>query len=92
MLTAPLSMPTGSTVITTPHISKPSPFRAFGVSVIFAQREPSVVPRHLLIHNTDNTFRTDWIADVYRAVGAANRLRVETEAVSEPDIAAWLVK
>ena len=51
-----------------------------------------VVPRHLLIHNTDNTFRTDWIADVYRAVGAANRLRVEMEAVSEPDIAAWLVR
>ena len=50
-----------------------------------------VVPRHLLIHNTDNTFRTDWIADVYRAVGAADRLRVETEAVSEPDIATWLV-
>ena len=51
-----------------------------------------VVPRYLLIHNTDNTFRTDWIADVYRAVGAADRLRVETEAVSEPDIAAWLVR
>ena len=51
-----------------------------------------VVPRHLLIHNTDNTFRTDWIADVYRAVGAADRLRVETEAVSEPDIATWLVR
>ena len=51
-----------------------------------------VAPRHLLIHNTGNTFRTDWIADVYRAVDAADRLRVETEAVSEADIAAWLVK
>ena len=51
-----------------------------------------VAPRHLLIHNTNNTFQTDWIADVYRAVGAADRLRVEAEAVSEEDIAAWLVK
>jgi len=51
-----------------------------------------VAPRHLLIHNTSNTFQTDWIVDVYRAVNAADRLRVETEAVSEADIAAWLVK
>ena len=51
-----------------------------------------VAPRHLLIHNTRNTFQTDWIADVYQAVDAADRLRVETEAVSEEDIAAWLVK
>ncbi len=51
-----------------------------------------VAPRRLLIHNTSNTFRTDWIADVYQAIGAADRLRVETEAVSEPDIAAWLTE
>ena len=51
-----------------------------------------VAPRHLLIHNTGNTFQTDWIADVYRAVDATDRLQVETEAVSEADIAAWLVK
>ena len=51
-----------------------------------------VAPRHLLIHNTSNTFQTDWIADVYRAVDATNRLRVEAEAVSEADIAAWLAK
>ena len=51
-----------------------------------------VASRHLLIHNTSNTFQTDWIADVYRAVGAADLLRVEAEAVSEADIAAWLVK
>ena len=51
-----------------------------------------VASRHLLIHNTNNTFQTDWIADVYRAVGVADLLRVEAEAVSEADIAAWLVK
>ena len=50
-----------------------------------------VAPGHLLIHNTNNTFQTDWIADVYRAVDAADRLRVETEPVSDSDIAAWLV-
>ena len=51
-----------------------------------------VAPRHLLIHNTRSTFQTDWIADVYRAVDAADRLCVETEVVSEEDIAAWLAK
>ena len=51
-----------------------------------------VAPRHLLIHNTSTTFQTDWIADVYRAVDAADRLRVETAALSEADIAAWLTE
>ena len=51
-----------------------------------------IAPRHLLIHNTSNTFQTDWIADVYHAVDAADRLRVETEAVSDEDIAAWLIE
>ena len=51
-----------------------------------------VAPRHLLIHNTSSTFQTDWIADVYRAVDAADRLRVETEAVSEENIATWIAK
>ena len=51
-----------------------------------------VAPRRLLIHNTSSTFQTDWIADVYRAVDAADRLRLETEAVSEEDIAAWIAK
>ena len=51
-----------------------------------------VAPRDLLIHNTSNTFQTDWIADVYRAVSAADRLRVETEPVSDVNIAAWLIE
>ena len=51
-----------------------------------------VAPRRLLIHNTGDTFQTDWIADVYQAVGATDLLRVEAEAVSEEDIAAWLIK
>ena len=51
-----------------------------------------VAPRPLLIHNTNNTFQTDWIADVYRAVDAADRLRVERGTVSDSDIAAWLVR
>ncbi|MYE91717.1 hypothetical protein F4X33_22280 [Candidatus Poribacteria bacterium] len=50
-----------------------------------------VAPRHLLIHNTGNTFQTDWIADVYQAADATDRLQIETEAVSDTDIAAWLV-
>ncbi len=51
-----------------------------------------VAPRHLLIHNTSTTFQTNWIKDVYRAVDAADRLRVEKEAISEADIAAWLTE
>ena len=51
-----------------------------------------VAPRRLLIHNTGDTFQTDWLADVYQAVGAADRLKVEADALSEEDIAAWLVK
>ena len=50
-----------------------------------------IAPHHLFIHNTGNAFQTDWIAEVYQAVDAADRLRVEAEAVSEADIAAWLV-
>ena len=51
-----------------------------------------VAPRHLLIHNTSTTFQTDWIAEVYRVVDAADRLRVEAEEVSDEDIAAWIAK
>ena len=51
-----------------------------------------VAPRHLLIHNTSSTFQTDWIADVYRAVDAADRLWVEAGAVSDEDIAVWLTE
>ena len=51
-----------------------------------------VAPRHLLIHNTSTTFQTDWIADVYRVVDAADRLWVEVEEVSDEDIAAWIAK
>ena len=50
-----------------------------------------IAPRHLLIHNTGNTFQTDWIADVYRAINATDQLRVETESLSDADITAWLV-
>ena len=50
-----------------------------------------VAPRNLLIHNTSSTFQTDWIAEVYRAIDAADRLRVEAEPVSDSDIAAWLL-
>ena len=51
-----------------------------------------VAPRHLLIHNTRNIFQTDWIVEVYQAVDAADRLRVESETVSDADIAAWLTE
>ena len=49
-----------------------------------------VVPRHLMIHNTGDVFETEWITDVYNAVGASDRLRVERDMVPEAEIAAWL--
>ena len=64
-----------------PSIRRAGDFRTAGTLV---------APRHLLIHNTGDIFRTDWIADVYRAVGVADRLRVKEEAVSEQEIVAWL--
>ena len=51
-----------------------------------------VAPRPLLIHNTGDAFQTDWIADVYRAVGATDRLKVETGKLSQAEIAEWLIK
>jgi dienelactone hydrolase len=49
-----------------------------------------IAPRPLLIHNTGDVFRTDWIRDVYGAVGASARLKVEKEAVADDTILEWL--
>ena len=92
MLTVPLLMLTVLTAITTKHTSKTSPFQAFDGSAIFAQRGHSLHRATYLSTILATLFQTDWIADVYRAVDAADRLRVETEAVSDEDIAAWIAK
>lgn len=47
-------------------------------------------PTPLLIHNTRGVFDTDWIEDVYRAVGAPRNLRIEVGLLSEGVIADWL--
>ena len=51
-----------------------------------------IAPRHLLIHNTGDAFQTGWIADVYRAVGVADRLRLEREVMSDTEVVAWLLR
>ncbi|MCZ6680064.1 MAG: acetylxylan esterase [Candidatus Poribacteria bacterium] len=65
-----------------PSIRRAGDFRTAGTLV---------TPRHLLIHNTGSAFETDWIADVYQAASAADRLRTETQAVSSEGIAEWLL-
>lgn len=47
-------------------------------------------PAPLLLFNTGQAFHADWIADVYRAVGAAAQLRVEAEGMPEEELMAWL--
>lgn len=47
-------------------------------------------PTPLLIHNTRGVFETDWIEDVYRAVGAPRHLRIEVSLLSEGVVADWL--
>jgi hypothetical protein len=47
-------------------------------------------PGALLLHNTGEAFRSDWIADAYRAAGAADQLRVEKDVVADGELAAWV--
>ena len=47
-------------------------------------------PNPLLIHNTGGRFKTDWIADVYRAMGAEEALTVRRERMSEGEIVEWI--
>jgi dienelactone hydrolase len=49
-----------------------------------------VAPAPLLIHNTGGKLDTAWIADVYRAAGAAKALRPEANRLSDKDIVEWL--
>ena len=47
-------------------------------------------PATLFIHNTGDAFKTDWIADVYKAVGAEDKLTIVKEQVTEVRILKWL--
>ncbi|MCS6861018.1 MAG: acetylxylan esterase [Abditibacteriales bacterium] len=47
-------------------------------------------PRPLFLHNTGSAFRTQWIADVYRAVRSEKNLRIERNEAGERKILRWL--
>ena len=44
----------------------------------------------LLIHNTGMQFETEWVREIYRIAGAADRLRVEQRKLSEEELTSWL--
>ena len=46
-------------------------------------------PAMLTIHNTADRFKTDWITDVYRAIGASENVRVESGRASTAEILEW---
>lgn len=47
-------------------------------------------PRPLFIHNTGGAFKTEWIADVYRAAKSEKNLRVEKSGAGERMILRWV--
>jgi dienelactone hydrolase len=49
-------------------------------------------PNPLLLHNAGGGFPTDRIVAGYRAVGAAERVRVDDRALSSADLATWAAK
>jgi hypothetical protein len=49
-------------------------------------------PHPLLLHNTGDKFPTDAIRATYHALGADEKLRIETRKLSEDEIADWLSK
>ncbi|MSU59165.1 MAG: hypothetical protein EXS35_13530 [Pedosphaera sp.] len=49
-------------------------------------------PHPLLLHNVGEKFPTDDIRAAYRALGASDKLRIETKQLSDEEIAAWISK
>lgn len=49
-------------------------------------------PHPLLLHNTGDQFPTDAIRAIYRALGASEKLRIESRKLSDDEIADWILK
>ena len=62
-----------------PSIRRVGDFRTVGTLI---------APRPLIIHNTGDAFDTEWIAEVYRNIGASQHLLVEKEGLPDEEIAA----
>ena len=49
-------------------------------------------PHPLLLHNVGDKFRTDDIRAAYRALGATDKLRIESKRLSNEEIADWIAR
>jgi hypothetical protein len=49
-------------------------------------------PGGLYLHNVRPSPRNDWIKDAYKAAGAADHLKLETEKVSDEKVIEWLLR
>ena len=56
----------------------------------FVTAAAMIAPSPLMVHNTGGKFATDGIERMYRAAGAADRLKVTRERVSAAAIAEWM--
>jgi hypothetical protein len=49
-------------------------------------------PGELYLHNIRASSRNDWIKDAYKAAGAADHLKIQTEKASDDKIIDWLLR
>ena len=49
-----------------------------------------IAPRKLIIHDSGNSFKTDFIRSGYGAAGAMKKLVVQPEQATEKEIVTWL--
>jgi dienelactone hydrolase len=49
-------------------------------------------PGELYLHNVRASSRNDWIADVYQAAGAADKLKLQNEKASDEKVIEWLLR
>ena len=47
-----------------------------------------VAPRNLILHNTGNAFETAWVREVYRNIGASDKLLISEDRLSDEEIIA----
>ena len=49
-------------------------------------------PGELYLHNIRASSRNDWIKDAYKAAGASDRLKLQTEKASDDKVIEWLLR
>jgi hypothetical protein len=49
-------------------------------------------PGELYLHNVRPSSRNDWIKDAYKAAGAADHLKLQTEKASDDKVIDWLLR